>query len=382
MPPLWCAGSWLLYFLIQVNYLTTFAFNLALGNPSVRDDDSITISCHAGKMRFWRVGPDSYTLSLRLNGGEFAYNLTVVLRATPLETQERPTSSAETIEEYAPIATPIPPLPVHTLSNLLIVPPGAPFRVPCPRCQSPLETGEICQNHFSEGITLIRQGPEAPLEEHHRVPFLFLQSSCHQPNFLVESDSTRATRATSPASSDTLSPDISPSIPISRHACYRAPSPHLPADVPAGELRIREGMGREGNGDSSSSRSGIPRPATRRGGENIRTLRNPPGGHTSGDRTHLENSRNTQGWCTVGNDGGPSLPVPLPVTIASFSSTYSSFDFPTPFPFTTGRGTHRFCPFITLDLYLHRSVLLRRLCSSSYSSFPSPSFLFYDDASL
>ena len=177
MPPLWHTGSWLLYFLIQVNYLTAFAFNLALGNPTVRDNDSITISCQAGEMKFWHIGPDSYTLFLRLNGGEFAYNLTVVLRTTPLETQERPTSSAESIEEYAPIATSIPPLPVHTPSDLRIVPPGVPFQIPCPHCQSPLETGEICQNHFGEGITLIRQGPKAPLAEHHRVPFLFLQSS-------------------------------------------------------------------------------------------------------------------------------------------------------------------------------------------------------------
>ena len=219
MPPSWRAGSWLLYFLIQVNYLTVFVFNLALGNPSVRDDDSITISCRAGEMRFRHVGPDSYTLSLRLVGGESAFNLTVVLRTTPLEPQERPTSSAESIEEYAPSATSIPPLPVHTLSDLRIVPPGIPFQVPCPHCQTPLERGEICQNHFGEGITLIRQGPEAPLEEHHRVPFLFLQSSRCQPNFLVESNSTWATHATSCASSDTLSPDL-PSIPISQHARY------------------------------------------------------------------------------------------------------------------------------------------------------------------
>ena len=286
MPPLWRAGTWLLYFLIQVNYLTVFAFNLALGNPSVRDDDSITISCRAGEMVFRRIGPDSYTLSLRLVGGESVFNLTVVLRTTPLEPQERPTSSAESIEEYAPSGSSIPPPTIHTPSDLWIVPPGVPFRVPCPRCQNPLETGEICQNHFVEGITVIRQGPEAPLAEHHRVPFLTLWSSHRQPNFLVESDSTRATRATSPASSDTLSHSTSDN----RHACYRAPSPNLPADVPTGELRIREGMGREADGVASSSRSRIPRPTTRRGGENVRTLRNPLGGHPSGDRTHLENS--------------------------------------------------------------------------------------------
>ena len=206
MPPSWHAGSWLLYFLIQVNYLTAFVFNLALGNPSVRDNNLITISCRAGEMRFRRIGPDSYTLSLRLVGGESAFNLTVVLRTTPLAPPERPTSSAESIEEYVPSATSIPPLLVHTLSDLRIVPPSVPFQVPCPRCQTPLETGEICQNHFGEGIT------EAPLAEHHQVPFLFLQSSHCQPNFLVESISTRATRATIPASSDTLSPDLPPSI--------------------------------------------------------------------------------------------------------------------------------------------------------------------------
>ena len=222
------------------------------------------------------------------------------------------------IEEYAPSATSIPSPAVHTPSDLQIVPPGVPFRVPCPRCQKPLEIGEICQNHFVEGITLIRQGPEAPLEEHHRVPFLFLQSSRRQPNFLVESDSNRATCASSTASSSssTISNDV-PTIPISQHACYRAPSPHLPTDVPTRELRVRESLGRETDRVASSSRSGIPRPATRRGGENVRTLRNPPGGYPSGDHTHLENSRNTRERRTMGNDGGPSLPVPPPTPARS-----------------------------------------------------------------
>ena len=272
MPPSWRAGSWLLYFLIQVNYLTAFAFNLALGNPSVRDDDSITISCQAGEMVFRRIGQDSYTFSLRLVGGESAFNLTVVLRTTPLAPQERPTSSAESIEEYTPSATSIPPPAVHTPSDLRIVPPSVPFKVPCPRCQTPLKTGEICQNHFGEGITLIHQGPEAPLAEHHQVPFLVLQSSCCQPKFLVESDSTRATHATSPTSSDTASPDQSPSTSNNQHARYRAPNSHLPADVPTRELHVREGMGQEADGAASSSQSGIPRPTTRRGGENVRTL--------------------------------------------------------------------------------------------------------------
>ena len=65
-----------------------------------------------------------------------------------------------------------------------------------------------------------------------------------------------------------------------------------------------------------------------------------------------------------------------------FSSIYSFFDFPMPFHFTTGRGILCFCSLITLDFYLHQSVLLRRLRSSPYSSFPSPPHLFYNDASF
>ena len=167
MPPSWHTGSWSLYFLIQVNYLTAFMFNLALGNPTTRDNDSITISCLAGEMRFCRIGPDSYTLSLRLIGGGHACDLIVVLRTTPLKPQERPTSSAESIEEYTPLtATSIPPLPVHTPADTQIVPPGVPFQVPCPHCQTPLEIGEYCQQHTGEGIIVLRQGPEASLQEH------------------------------------------------------------------------------------------------------------------------------------------------------------------------------------------------------------------------
>ena len=223
-------------------------------------------------MRFHRTGPDSYTLSLRLVGGNHAYNLTMVLRTTPLEPQERPTSLAEMIEEYTPLATiSIPPLPVHTPSDLRIVPPGVPFQVPCPHCQTPLEVGEYCQQHAAEGITVLCQGPEASLQEHHRVPFLFLQNTHLPHQFLAESDSTRATCATSPASSTTLSPDL-PTISISQHACYRAPSPHLPTNIPAGQLCVCEGMGWETNRASLSSQSGIPRPTTRCSGDDVRTI--------------------------------------------------------------------------------------------------------------
>ena len=316
MPPSWCAGTWLLYFLIQVNYLTTFAFSLVLGNPVTRDDDSITISCLAGEMRFCRIRPDSYTLSLRLVGEDHAYNLTVILRTTPLETQERPTSQAGTIDKLAPLASSIPPLPVHTPTDTWIIPPGVPFQVPCLHCQTPLEIGEYCQQHYGEGIMVLRQGPEASLQEHHWVSFLFLQTSRFQRPFLQQSESTRATRATSPASLMTSSPDLL-TIPISQHACYRAPSPRLPADIPIGQLHIREGLGQIADRAPSSSRSRIPRPTTRYGGDDIRTLPNPLGGHPSGDHTNMESTWNSRRQRAVGNDGGPSLPVPPPTPTRS-----------------------------------------------------------------
>ena len=174
MPPSWCAGSWLLYFLIQVNYLFAFAFNLALGNPVSRDNDSIRITCHSGKMIFRCVEENSYTLMMTLLGNEFTYHLTVALRTTPLEPQERPTNGEVSIPRIDAFAASIPALPVYTPHDLRIVPPGVPFHVPCPCCQNPLETGEIC--HCVGETTVLCQGPEAELEEHHRNPFLFIQN--------------------------------------------------------------------------------------------------------------------------------------------------------------------------------------------------------------
>ena len=61
------------------------------------------------------------------------------------------------------------------------------------------------------------------------------------------------------------------------------------------------------------------------------------------------------------------------VTIASFYPTLS--------PLTLSSHSCYFFA-ISLDIHLHQSVLLRRLCSSTYSSFLSCSFSFYDDTSF
>ena len=86
MPLSWHVGSWLLYFLIQVNYMIMFVFNLALGNPAVRDEDLICITCLSGKLTFhYDEGDGHGTLTMTLSGGAHSYHLIVDLRTTPLE---------------------------------------------------------------------------------------------------------------------------------------------------------------------------------------------------------------------------------------------------------------------------------------------------------
>ena len=298
MPLSWRAGSWLLYFLIQVNYLIAFAFNLALGNPASRDDDSITITCRSGQMIFRRLEEHEYTLTMTLLGNEFTYRLTVVLRTTPLAPQERPTDDQVGIPRIDAFASSIPALPMHTPNDLWIVPPGVPFRVPCPRCQCPLEVGEFC--YCAGETTILRQGPEAELAEHHRNPFLFLQN--------IGSVSTRATPATTPASSIS-SDDIYLE---TQHADHQPTYTRVPANVPAGQLCVRESMGRPVNGTPPSTGSRIPRSATRCGRDDVRLLPGPSGSHTPRDHSNLENRQNNRRRRTMAHDGGPTLPVPPP----------------------------------------------------------------------
>ena len=168
MPLSWCAGSWLLYFLIQVNYLIVFVFNLALGNPVVRDKDLIHITCLSGGMTFCYGEEDGHgTLTMTLSDGAYAYHLTVDLRTMPLNSRERPSASQDisTSQVGRPGISQIPPTPAHPPSDLQIVPPGVPFCVPCPCCQDPLERGQYC-NSRHEGVTILHQGPEIPLEKH------------------------------------------------------------------------------------------------------------------------------------------------------------------------------------------------------------------------
>ena len=280
MPPSWHTGSWLLYFLIQVNYLIAFTFNLVLGNPASRDNDLIRITCRSGEMIFRRLEEHLYTLTMTLLGNEFTYRLTMVLRTTPLEPQERPTDDQVGIPRIDTFASSIPALPVHTPDDLRIVPPGVPFHVPCPHCQCPLEVGEFC--HCAGDTTVLRQGPEAELTEYHRNAFLFLQN--------VGSISTRATHATTPASSissDNTYLEV-------QHANHQPTYTRVPTNISAGQLHVREGMRRQVNGTTPSSGSKIPRSTTRHGRDDVRLLPGPLGNHTPRDHSNLEDRQNNR----------------------------------------------------------------------------------------
>ena len=182
MPLSWRTGSWLLYFLIQINYLIVFAFNLALGNPVVRDENLIWITCLSGELTFhYDEGDGHGTLTMTLTGGAFTYHLPVDLRTTPLETQERQSARQEIriSQVNRPGITQIPPTPAHPPSDLRIIPPGVPFCVPCPLCQYPLERGEYCTSHRADEVTVLRRGPEESLDEHQHHPFLVLPGICY-----------------------------------------------------------------------------------------------------------------------------------------------------------------------------------------------------------
>ena len=161
MPSSWHTGSWLLYFLIQVNYLIAFEFNLALGNSAVRDEDLICIPFLSGKMTFHFDEEKNHgTLTMTLSGGTFTYYLTVVLRTTPLKSWKRQSPSQEVcISQVSRLGiTQIPPIPAHPPSDLRIVPSSVLFCIPCPCCQYPLERGEYCTSHCAEGLTVLQGG--------------------------------------------------------------------------------------------------------------------------------------------------------------------------------------------------------------------------------
>ena len=182
MPLSWHAGSWLLYFLIQVNYLIMFVFNLALGNPAVRDKNLIHITCLSGKLTFCYIKGEGHgTLTMTLSGGAYSYYFTMDLRTMPLKPWERQSASQEVriLQVSRSGIMQIPPTPAHPPSDLQIIPPGVPFHAPCPLCLYPLKRGEYCTSHRADGVTVLHHGSEEPLNEHQHHPFLVLPSICY-----------------------------------------------------------------------------------------------------------------------------------------------------------------------------------------------------------
>ena len=125
-------------------------------------------------------------------------------------------------------------MPAHPPFNLWIVPPSVPFQIPCPHCQNPLERGEYCSLHHEQGLMVLRQGPEIPLEEHQHCPFLFL-------THIHDSDSTRATQGLNSLRTSPID-IISLLVPPVQHAHSLPAHPSTPSNIPARELRIHESM--------------------------------------------------------------------------------------------------------------------------------------------
>ena len=55
-----------------------------------------------------------------------------------------------------------------------IVPPGVPFKLPCPICRWPLELGQYCTHH--QNITILHYSIEDPLEDYLCQPFRHLRN--------------------------------------------------------------------------------------------------------------------------------------------------------------------------------------------------------------
>jgi hypothetical protein len=315
MPPVWRSGSWLLYTLIQVNYLIAFAFNLALAQPIVRGDDLIRIACAAGEMTFRRVD-ETATLTMQLLGGAFTYYLTVVLRTTPLDDQERPNPSQAEVS--------VPHILSHPSPDTRTVPPGVPFELPCPSCQRPLERGEYCQAHRAEGLTILRRDPEDSLEDHLRAPFLILPSISHPfPNRSNSQpdESQRSSVASPPPDSSSLpslaSTSTQHSTPSRQHADLVDASLRSRPHIPEGQLRLREGMGRAAYGIASTRGRRASGTSSRGRGNDIRPVPNTPGDHPAREGEGVSSLRNHGRRRQTRRPGGATLPVPPPTPTGS-----------------------------------------------------------------
>ena len=289
MPLAWWVGTWLLYFLIQVSYLIVFVFNLALGNPVVRDKDLIWITCLSGKIAFHYYKGESHgTWSMTLSGGTFTYYLTLVLRTTPLKPWERSLSSQEVhILQVRPGISQIPPLPVHPPSDLWTIPPSVSFCIPSPHCQNPLKRGEYCTPHRAEGITVLHQGPEVPLEEHPQNPSPFLPGICYpilhkeicsSPETLIGSNSAPGLDT---SSSNSLTS-------TQQHACSLPALSTSCSNVPTGQLHFHKSLEQAGDGAAPATRRSIPGSSTKGSGHDICPVPTTLESNTPGDSMPME----------------------------------------------------------------------------------------------
>ena len=152
--------------------MTTFMNQPAIAKTSNR----VWFTMQSGVLSFWRR-PENFALHLIHHTLNVTYTLDVNLHiVVQPEVSEQPWPSPPPIPIYPC------PIPSHrqrsgTIPDT-IVPPGVPFKLPCPICQCPLEQGQIC-HHSDPWSTIVRWDQTEPLWVHQESPFVFCR---HLPN--------------------------------------------------------------------------------------------------------------------------------------------------------------------------------------------------------
>ena len=178
MPPRFSRDvAWIIQGCVLILHMMSVAMTTFMNQPAVAETrNRVRFTMESGVLSFWRR-PENFALHLIHRILNVTYTLDVNLRVTV---------HPEVSEQPQPSPLPIPirsrPILFHRQGSGTtpdtIVPPGVPFKLPCPICQRPLEQGQICR-HSDPWSTIIRRDHTEPLRVHQESPFVFCR---HLPN--------------------------------------------------------------------------------------------------------------------------------------------------------------------------------------------------------
>ena len=178
MPPRFSRDvAWVIQGCILILHMMLVAMTTFMNQPAVAETrNRVWFTMQSGVLSFWRR-QENFALHLIHRILNVTYTLDVNLRVTV---------HPDVSEQPQPSPPPIPICPRPILSHRqgsgttpdTIVPPGVPFKLPCPICQRPLEQGQICC-HSDPRSTVVRRDHTEPLWVHQESPFVFCH---HLPN--------------------------------------------------------------------------------------------------------------------------------------------------------------------------------------------------------